>query len=510
VILARKSLTDSALSELVSRGFSICNTEVARITLAEILMEQEDSCNLSYCHNHLGYQEVGKKLYFFGNEEVSGQLSSRYIGHMALSRCGLYADWRAAVNRFLGQNSLLALPLAMGVSAPIATRLKYAGVLEETALWGLIGATSTGKTSCLRLSASPWGKPSADGIIDNLTGTEKYFFASLANHNGMPNFIDETSAVTWDFTKAVYTVALSREGGRCNTDGSPKPRKTWSGAVIFTGETSMFHRTNGNGGLHARLVEFDFGWFTDEKLPNEINRFVSRNYGTAYVSLIAYITSLTDDMLIQQYDDLVREIKKAIALREGFTMDTWFEKRFTGIQGRIIYKLAVLLLSVNIMTLAWALKIDRGMVVNAIIDAYCHNASRVDKIDEFVEAFTQYLARYRNDFPAVAGSRYSAGGHTSAKGYQDTYNNRNCVWVLAEVFEEELLKRGLDASGATLHEIHRRGFLEHFKDRFRKPYKVGKLQPACYCFYPDNSPTTPLKQKKIQAVGKQRKSLLED
>ena len=410
------------------------------------------------------------------------------------------------------ENPLLALPIAMGITAPIATRLKNAGLTDETALWALIGSTSTGKTTSLKLSASVWGKPSGDGIIDNLTGTEKYFFASLADREGFPNYFDETSAVSWDFTKAIYTVALSREGGRCNTDGTPKKRKTWSGAVIFTGETSMFHRTNGNGGLYARLVEFDFSWFVEETLPDKISRFVAQNYGTAWMQYICFLQSIDDALLTSSYDEKIIETKKNIALSLGYDEDNWETKKFTGVQNRIVKKLALLLLALDTMFTAWDISADRAKIVEYIKLAYEHNASRIDKIDAFKESFVQHIAAYRKVFPEVYHTGFDSSAKSSARGFQDKLKGRSCVWVLAEEFEDQLLKHGLDASPSTLKELHNRGIIEHFKDRYRKVYKTGNISPSCYCFYPQTYGVLPTKNKakNKNKKSKQLKSLLDE
>lgn len=512
IVLERKLLGEKFLPCLHEKGFSLSSTLVNEVTLAEIIMEQENSVPLEFCHTKLGFQVWQNQIYYFADNEVSGQIKSRYVGTQELSRSGAYCEWQAFVSQAIAKNSLLVLPLAMGVSAPIATRLKLTGVTDETTLYALIGASSSGKTSCLKFSASAWNRASGDGVIDNLTGTEKYFFASLASREGYPHFFDETSAVTWDFTKAIYTVALSREGGRCNTDGTPKKRKTWSGTVIFTGETSMFHRTNGNGGLYARLLEFDFPWFSDEKQPDEICRFVSHNYGTAWQHLICYLLNITDDELCTNYDNSVAEIRKAIALKYGFDEETWTTKKFTGIQNRIIKKLALLSISIDIASISWDIPLNRSQVMEHLIVAYEHNASRVDKIDEFYEAFLQYIARHRNEFQQVKHAGFDCSAQCNAKGFQDRLHGRNCVWVLEEVFEDQLLKHGLDASTNVLRELHKRDIIGYFGDRFRKNYKTGTIKPRCFCFFPDkeSAPANLTKKKKNKKNGSQLKSLLSE
>ena len=122
----------------------------------------------------------------------------------------------------------------------------------------------------------------------------------------------------------------------------------------------------------------------------------------------------------------------------------------------------------------------------------------LNQIDEFRENFVQHVARYRDQFPDVRSGGFSLSTVSSARGFQDCHKQRNCVWVLASEFDQELLKHGLDASPSTLKELHNRGIIEHFGDRFKKIYRNGKISPTCYCFYPDSGTIAPPKTRKTK------------
>ena len=170
------------------------------------------------------------------------------------------------------------------------------------------------------------------------------------------------------------------------------------------------------------------------------------------------------------------------------------------------------LLSVNIMLTAWDLSIDRSQVIKYILLVYEHNASRIDKIEEFRDAFVQYITRYRNEFPEVPQTGFDISSKSNAKGFVATYKDRRCVWVLVSEFETQLLKHGLDASPNVLKELHNRKIIERFGDRYRKSYKSGKLEPTCFCFYLDSAPAdiAPKSKKKSKKKSSQLKSLLEE
>ena len=220
---------------------------------------------------------------------------------------------------------------------------------------------------------------------------------------------------------------------------------------------------------------------------------------------------MTDTELSEKFDQAAEEIRKAIALRNGYEEDTWQNKKFTGIQIRIIKKLAMLLLSSDIMLTAWDMTVDRSQVIDHLMTVYEHNASRVDKIEEFRDAFVQYISKFRKEFPEVCNTGFDTSALCNAKGFVDRYKDRSCVWVLASEFEAQLLQHGLDASPNVLRELHRRQIIERFGDRFKKTYKTGKIKPLCICFYPDSDPAPPKKTKHTtKKKSKQLKDLLAD
>lgn len=488
--IPRQLLADGLLPALFEKGFSISPIKENHAMLSEILMDQEAVMDLSFCHTKLGFAEFKGKFYFFGKNEASGALKSRYVGHKNLSSEGSFDDWRSFVQEMLNKSPVLAIPLAMGLSAPVDTRMTMCGLTDLTLIWGIVGASSKGKTTSLELAASVWGLPSGKGIIDNITGTRTYSIASLASSEGFPNFYDETSAVSWDFTAYIYSAALSREGGRCNPDGTPKERKTWSGAIVFTGETSMFHQTNGNAGLHARLIEVDLDWFASAQDADTVKAFVSKNYGTAWVPFVNHLQSISDEDLKLRIDDSFEFLKKQVALYSRFTEDNWKNKYFSGLQIRIIKKLAILRVTIDLMCDAFDVKVNEETLLDALMTTYESNVGNSDKIADFYEDFKQFVVSHKYQFPDKNVASDEIVHRNPIGMYSITKDGLKCVWVTSNVFKEHLIKHGLDTSTSTLRALNHRNMIVRFKDRYQKLTYLGKVAVNCYCVILEIDPTS--------------------
>lgn len=493
-------LEGACFDKLSAVGYHVPQGDFGKSIVRDFLMTQfadVSTVPTGYSHSSLGYLEINKKRFFFGNEEANGKIPSTYKGNFSLQAKGTYEEWRDFVQEILKENPSLLIPLAAGASASINTRLQQAGITKDSFLWAFIGSTTTGKTTCLSLSASMWGPPASDGLIDNLTGTQKYIFAALAECNGFPFFLDETSVVDWDFTRMVYTIALSREGGRCKPDGTTKGRKTWSGAVVFTGETSLFHRTNGNGGLHARLIEFDNAWFVSNVLPDRINRAVMQYHGTAWKPFINYLETVSDDGLVTLHEETTAEFIKAIE-------DTYGAATVTRLKLRIAKKVAALLLASDLLVEAWDLTVDRDKVITSLVRAYNHNVERIDKVEEFYQDLLEYFEQNESKILSIK-STFSDQNEvrSSCVGYREERNGAECIYLHGNNFEELLEKYGLEASKGLLCEMEERNILVRFGDRFKKP--VGRHKARCYCVNIDRE--VDVSEEMVKAVTVAKKTL---
>ncbi len=478
-LLDRHRIVEAPTVELSKHGLSVAKVREYDVTLTEVLFETEVNANVEYNHETLGFRRFNNKLIFFGKEALTKHLVSNYSRKEKLSSRGSFEEWREGLVPFLQRKQELILALAMGVSAPVVALLNMAGEIDETPIWALIGLSSTGKSTAIKCSASAWGVPSLHGAIDSFLGTENGLYSALANKNGFPHYLDEASAQSWDFSRAIYKISLSSEGVKSNPDGSPKIPREWMTTVTLTGEKSILTQTNNNGGLFARIVEFNLPWTEEGSFSDDLIRHINKNHGTASAVLIEALKGLGKKGLVQRYNFCLDELKKK------------FEPK-GGVLERITKKLAILLLSVEIAGFAWDLPVDRQKILEMLSKTYEENSPRVDKIDNAYEALLSYIANNKKMFP----KKDEGAEYFSSSGVIETMDYRPCVWIDEEVFSELLNEKGVSTTDNVLHIMKERHMIKYFTDRFRKRHLVSGISVKCVCVFLDTDTNKQTEQKK--------------
>lgn len=499
VELPRREASINPLPILAAGGLSVANVPIYTVTLTEILHEMEKSAPVSFRHSKLGFQLVDGKKVFLAAETATPKGVTFYKDGTKLAPRGTFEAWREGIIPFIEEKTETILALAMGASAPVASMLETVGVLEESMLWALIGASSQGKTSALKLSSSVWGVPSIKGLIDTLLDTENYFIATIANKNGFPHFIDETSACRWDFTRMIYNLAMSCDRGRCNSNGTAKPIRRWSaGTITFTGEKSMLAQSNQNGGLFARLLEFDFTWTKDAASAEKISRFVIKQHGTAGQLFIEMLQTIDEHELADLYYAHLDSLKEVIPPTSG-------------IEERIIKKLAVLRLTIQLMECAWDIPVDQEAVDELLNQSFAQNAPKADRYEALYETMKQYIVSHENLFPDESILKTPQLAKIAKQGVISQYKYRPCIWIMSEFFDEFLDDHGIAPTSNVLHAMKDRQMIAYFGDRFKKKKEFGKgRKVSCYCLLLDCFDTTATPKTRKRPIKTKIKDLLSD
>ena len=501
VELSRDEAVMNPLPPLVKQGLSVANVHEYVVTISEILMELEAKAPISYQHSMLGFHKINNTNVFLAGETVTPLGVSKYSEYDKLQPRGTFDEWRTGVIPFLDEKPEMTLAIAMGASAPIAGLLKTAGVLTDGNIFSIVGSSSHGKTSALRTAAGIWGGTTTEGLIDTLGDTESFFMETLAQKNSFPHFVDETTTCRWDFTSLIYSVSLNRSRGRCKSDGSRKPVKKWTpNSLVFTGELNMVSQSRGTSGTGARLISFDFEWTKDAAYAERLAKFVSTQYGTAYKPFIKALTDIPPDDLVNMYYLHIDDLKHHLTPKNG-------------VEQRIIKKLALLRLTIEIMTTAWDLSVDMEAIDKLLIEAFTQNATKTDLFESVYESLLQYISSHENLFPDEKSLQSPALAKIAKQGMTSKYNHQACVWIMSDFFEKFLSDRGLEPTKNALHAMKDRKMLVYFSDRFGKRQELSpNKKPLCYCLLLSNSApsSTTTKKKKKTTKSKNRHLLLSE
>lgn len=318
-------------------------------------------------------------------------------------------------------------------------------------------------------------------MITDLNATQNAFFAQLGNICGLPALIDETSSVPeWDFTKVLYNLPKGRDKLRCASDGSVRPSIHYSGAIILTGESTLFDQTNGNQGLNARLVEFTLPWTDDAAHAHRLEYGVRRNHGTAVYPLIQYLIT-HKSMLHKAHNYLYESLKKEKSL-------------CSGVEDRLLQAYATVCLSGYIIRASLKLPFDVQAIRSLLLDLHANNKRIQDDPALIFEKVKAQILDHYSHFPTDANSLRAP----KIWGEHDSRNFIDIFWIAAPIFEQFLKNAGATDLLATKRIFAERGWLTRSPDRhYTVRRKLGGVSTLCYRLNVDIHTYGPLTPKGI-------------
>ena len=129
-------------------------------------------------------------------------------------------------------------------TAAAATLLAYLSLLlglpVESFGLSLVGDSSTGKTTALRLAASLFGSPKSESLFSSFFGTTNALLHILSSHCGVPLCYDETT-IEGNVNKAdfVYSLAQGVSKLRLNKQSQLQDHVTWQCTCLFSSENRL-------------------------------------------------------------------------------------------------------------------------------------------------------------------------------------------------------------------------------------------------------------------------------
>ncbi len=319
VEIKRSDIMDIGLKKMLSTGFNINSNYYG--SFMDIVSYFEDEANIQYIHTKLGFYDFDGSLTYLCKKAVGLPIDSVYKGSIRLESRGEINVWLSMVKEMVIPFNPMMFALAAGFSAPIASMLKEK-IENSTLLIALSGASSTGKTTALKLIASIYGKPSvSDGIIGDFNDTSSYNIERLAGNNGFIALFDEATTVK-SLTDFCYHTTNGVSKGRLSQNGTMKEKRQWEGTVVITCEGSAVDKTNGNEGIFVRTLEVENVAYTESAQHSEnIQSVINENFGLAIEVFAEYLLSKTTDEMNGDYNSCLE------ILIENLDMSNKYSKR---------------------------------------------------------------------------------------------------------------------------------------------------------------------------------------
>lgn len=149
-----------------------------------------------------------------------------------MGQSGSAEEWRDHVGRYCAGNSRLILAASTAFAAPL---LDITG--HESGGIHLVGSSSTGKTSALRVAASVWGAPA---YMNRWRATTNGLEAVAHSHNDGLLVLDELAQVDpRQAGEAAYMLANGTGKNRARRDGRARPAASWRVLFLSAGEIGL-------------------------------------------------------------------------------------------------------------------------------------------------------------------------------------------------------------------------------------------------------------------------------
>ena len=316
------------IKELIHKGFC---PDIQTVKFKKYLMKSyndRDSIKRYIEVNQTGW--INETSYLCPSFSVCGSKSNFImpeLDNVGYAISGSVEEWREQVADLCQNNSLLTFSLCTAL-APIL--LRYFPEINTT-IFHLVGRSSIGKTTALKVAASVWGNPKKYIKQWRATGNAQEGIAE--KHNDSLLILDEIGqANDKDIQQTIYMIGNEKGKSRMTVDAALKKTKSWRLLCLSSGEIGISEKieTAGervHGGVLVRCIDIEaqsakgIGIFEDLRGCNNGNEFstilterTSKYYGTAAQYFVDGIKEVDEDMIRNIFRESLCRIKSALQL----------------------------------------------------------------------------------------------------------------------------------------------------------------------------------------------------
>jgi uncharacterized protein (DUF927 family) len=239
---------------------------------------------------------------------------------------GSLEAWRGRVAEQCIGNSRLVFAVSLGFAAPLLYLTN-----DESAGFNLVGASSIGKTTGLRVAGSVWGgSDERGGYLRQWRATANGLEGVAALHWDTLLCLDELSEVNpREAAQVAYMLANGAGKARASRDGSARPSLAWRILFLSSGEITLGDKVQEDGrqkataGQQVRILDIPadaragFGLFEDfhgasngQEFADRLRIATQKYYGTAARAFLTEIVRKLEqasDALRKSRDDFIQE-----------------------------------------------------------------------------------------------------------------------------------------------------------------------------------------------------------
>ncbi len=298
--------------ELLSRGLRIAAGKGGQ-RLHNLLAMSKPSSRVR-CVSRIGWH--GRRFVLpdevFGEAEEEPVLLQGGTGEHKFAIAGTLEDWQVRIGRLCVGNSRLIFSVCSALAAPL---LNLASI--ESGGFHLIGGSSVGKTTALRVSGSVCGGGGLRGYIRQWRATDNGLEAVATAHCDTLLCLDEMSQVDGHTAGEVaYMLANGQGKARARRDGKSRAPQEWRTLFLSTGEVGLADKVAEDGrkkvtaGQAVRVVDIPadagagLGLFEDlhgaengDKFARMLGEATEKTYGTPLRAFLQQLSLRLDDAI---------------------------------------------------------------------------------------------------------------------------------------------------------------------------------------------------------------------
>lgn len=438
--------------------------------LVKYFIEKERLSKLVNVHTKIGFDKYQDKTIYKAYNCIG--IESTYTGNFDIKPKGNKEVWFTMLEEQVLGNANLELICSISLTSIL---IGYIGeeYLMETLIVHLVGNSTTGKSTALRLGISFFG------CVD--VGNNSLFSTYNITPNAMMNRMSGTKGVVFafdeisisnigNFTKLVYTVSQGVDKARLDKNSEQKEQGTWLGVMLSNGEKSLLNSSNKNAGIHMRVIEIDnISWTSSAENAEEINKVVTKNNGHVAIEFAQYIMELGKEEVSKRYEKDVEMMKQVMAKNN-------LEDEFTS---RRANKLATITTTSKIFEeylckkLGKEINLDRKGMIKTLLKVEKESIKSRNLDRSALEHIRQYIVDNKHKFEKNWAEKPKGeiiGKLIKKKEYME-------LEMTQSKFELMLKDGGFEDKNVVLRELKNKGILDCDKDRFtrKRMTDAGKI-----------------------------------
>ena len=415
--LFRRS-TDT-IANLVDHGLELGNGKLAKEHLPVLLKGWKPVKRLlsvtrpGWVDDNYDAFLVGTKI--IGSREVLPPTIPAVI-RSGLTTKGVVEDWKQNVGMKCQGNPLMILAVSLAFSGPLFAPLgMHGGGLHFR------GASSSGKSTLLKLAASVWG---GHQLISQWRATTNGLEAIAGSMNDLLLPLDEIAEISSrELPKAIYMLANGTGKTRMTTAVNLDEQARWRVALISSGEISIMEKLSEGGektrdGHEVRLIDIEadtraYGVFDDlhgeasgAVFADKIQRAVAVHHGSVGLAFLGKLIEHGVENILQRARSII-----------GNCVSDWtaiLPSPPDGQTSRVAKRFAAIGFAGELATgcglTGWETKDALNAAKQAFLEWHDGRySSRQEAVNQIVTPLQEFLAANMNALPDISGPHTTGG-----------------------------------------------------------------------------------------------------